>query len=59
VGAKLRQLLSPGLAKLSLDFKKAMEEYPEAVEPIVRLFAMNEGPFKANQARIKRRYIKK
>jgi phenylacetate-coenzyme A ligase PaaK-like adenylate-forming protein len=55
----LRQVLSPELAKLSLDYKKAREEYPQAVEPIVRTFGINEGPFKVNLARIKRRYVKK
>jgi phenylacetate-CoA ligase len=58
VEAMLRLILSPELAKLSLDYKKAREEYPQAVEPIVRTFGMHEGPFKANLSRIKRRYVK-
>ena len=58
VEEKLSNILSPGLAKLSLDYKKAREEYPKAVEPILRFFALHEGPFKADQVRIKKRYIK-
>jgi phenylacetate-CoA ligase len=55
----LHQTLSSELAKLSLDYKKAKEEYPQAVEPIVRTFGMREGPFEVNINRIKRRYVKK
>ena len=58
IEAALREVLSPELAKLSLDYRKAREEYPQAVEPIVRTFGMSEGPFKANLNRIKRRYVK-
>ena len=58
VEEKLGNMLSSGLAKLSLDYKKAKDEYPQAVEPIVRIFGMHEGPFKEDQARIKKRYIK-
>jgi len=59
IEATLHQILSPELAKLSLDYKKAREEYPQAVDPIVRTFGMHEGPFEANLSRIKRRYVKK
>jgi len=58
VEEKLKDVVSLGLARLSLDYKKAKEEYPQAVEPIIRIFGTNEGPFKDNQARIKKRYIK-
>ncbi len=58
VETMLREILSPELAKLSLDYRKAKSEYPQAVEPIVRTFGMNEGPFQANLGRIKRRYVK-
>ncbi len=54
----LRNILSSGLAKLSLDYKKAKDEYPQAVEPVVRIFGMHEGPFKDDQLRIKKRYVK-
>ncbi|HNX90544.1 MAG TPA: phenylacetate--CoA ligase family protein [Candidatus Omnitrophota bacterium] len=55
----LSHLLSSGLAKLSLDYKKAKDEYPQAVEPIIRIFGMHEGPFKDDCIRIKKRYVKK
>ncbi|MEW6234028.1 MAG: phenylacetate--CoA ligase family protein [Candidatus Omnitrophota bacterium] len=58
VEEKLSALLSSGLAKLSLDYKKAQEEYPQAMEPVLRIFRMQEGPFKDNQDRIKKRYVK-
>ena len=58
VAEKLKSTLSLGLAKLSLDYKKAKEEYPQAVEPVLRIFGMSEGPFKENQDRIKKRYVK-
>jgi len=45
-------LLSPGLARLSLDYKKARDEYAEGVEPIIRIFGLNEGPFKEDQGRL-------
>ena len=58
VEEKLSSVLSPELAKLSLDYKKAKEEYPQAVEPVIRIFDMHEGPFKDDQKRIKKRYVK-
>ena len=58
VEEKLGNIVSSGLAKLSLDYKKAKDEYPQAVEPIVRIFGMHEGPFKDDQSRIKKRYVK-
>ena len=30
-----------------------------AVKPVVRTFGMNEGPFRENQSRIKKRYVKR
>lgn len=56
---KLGNILTPELAKLSDDFKKATEEYEEAVKPIIRIFSLHEGPFAENQNRIKKRYIKR
>ena len=54
----LKRILPLGLARLSMDYKKAREEYAEGVEPIIRTFGLNEGPFKEDQARIKRRYVR-
>lgn len=58
VEQKLRDILPAELCRLSLDYKKAKEEFPQAVEPVLRLFGLNEGPFRENQERIKKRYIK-
>jgi phenylacetate-CoA ligase len=58
VEAILGRILPLGLARLSLDYKKAREEYPESVAPIIRTFGMNEGPFKEDQGRIKKRYVR-
>ena len=58
VEAILGQILPLGLARLSMDYKKAREEYAESVAPIIRIFGMNEGPFKDDQGRIKKRYVR-
>lgn len=58
VSEKLARIFPKGLARLSLDFKKALEEYPDAVKPIIRTFGMSEGPFLENEGRIKKRYVK-
>jgi phenylacetate-CoA ligase len=55
----LGRVLSVELAQLSRDYKKAKEEYPQSVEPVIRTFTMEEGPFKKNRNRIKKRYIKR
>lgn len=59
VEERLASILPEGLARLSLDFKKAQEEYPQAVKPVIRTFGMNKGPFQENQGRIKKRYVKR
>ncbi len=58
VESTLRRILPPGLSRLSMDYKKAREEYPESVEPIIRTYGLNEGPFKEDQGRIKKRYVR-
>jgi phenylacetate-CoA ligase len=57
VEERLNNVLSSGLANLSADYKKAKEEYPQAVSPVIRTYGQNEGPFEGNQTRIKKRYI--
>jgi len=47
-----------GLARVSTDYKKAREEYAESIAHIVRTFGMNEGPFKDDRGRIKKRYVR-
>ncbi len=58
VEAVLSRTLPAGLARLSLDYRKAREEYPECVEPIIGTFGLDEGPFKEDQGRIKKRYVR-
>ena len=58
IEGRLRELLGPELVKLSADYKKAMDEYPQAVEPVIKLYGILEGPFKDDQGRIKKRYIR-
>ena len=58
VESTLRRILPPGLSLLSMDYKKAREEYPESLEPIIRTYGLNEGPFKEDQGRIKKRYVR-
>jgi phenylacetate-CoA ligase len=58
IEGRLRELLGPELTKLSADYKKAQDEYPQAVEPVIKLYGMHEGPFKDDQGRIKKRYIR-
>jgi phenylacetate-CoA ligase len=58
VEERLKAIVSVELARLSADYKKAKDEYAEAVEPIIRTFGLYQGPFKENQARIKKRYVK-
>ena len=55
----LARLLPEGLAGLSQDYRKAREEYPESVAPVVRTHAMGDGPFRDNEGRIKKRYVAK
>jgi len=57
VAGCLKEILGPGLARLSSDYKKACEEYPQAVEPVIKLYGLGQGPFEENQRRIKKRYV--
>lgn len=56
---KLNTIMSTELAKLNFDYKKAREEYSQAVQPVIKTFGLHEGPFADNQSRIKKRYVKK
>lgn len=59
VEEQLKKIVAAELAKLSADYKKAKDEYPEAVEPVIRTFGLGQGPFQENETRIKKRYVKK
>ena len=41
------------LVALNADFREAWREYPDAMRPEIRLHSVGEGPFAANEARIK------
>jgi hypothetical protein len=46
-----------GVARLSRDYRTSLDEYPEAMLPIVRTYALGTGPFAADADRIKQRRI--
>ena len=46
-----------GAAALSRDYRTSLEEYPAAMQPIVRTYALGTGPFAADADRIEQRRI--
>jgi phenylacetate-CoA ligase len=46
-----------GLEALNADYREALAEFPAAIQPIVTVYPMGEGPFAANAGRIKPRRI--
>lgn len=46
-----------GLGKLNIDYGEAVQEFPEAMVPIVEAFPLGAGPFAADAGRIKQRRI--
>jgi phenylacetate-CoA ligase len=46
-----------GLARLDLDFREAVREYPAAMLPLVTFYPFREGPFAADAGRIKQRRV--
>jgi len=49
--------LRDGLAGLNLDYKEALGEFSAAMQPIVTLHALGQGPFAADAGRIKQRRV--
>ena len=47
------------LADLNADFREALHEYPETLQPEIQLYRIGEGPFAANAGRIKQARILK
>ena len=45
------------LAKLNMDFRSSVGEFPSAMRPLVRTYGRGEGPFLADAHRIKQRRI--
>jgi phenylacetate-CoA ligase len=54
---RLRRGVVARLMAVNRDFKSSVEEDPSAAELLVRLHEPGTGPFAANRARIKRRYV--
>jgi phenylacetate-CoA ligase len=54
---RIAAALRDGLAAMDLDFRAALEEFPEAMLPIVAPYAMGDGPFAADAGRIKQRRV--
>ena len=46
-----------GVAALSRDYRTSLDEYPEAMAPVVETYARGTGPFAADEGRIKQRRI--
>jgi phenylacetate-CoA ligase len=47
------------LLEVNADFRKAWQEYPETMQPEIRLHRLGEGPFAADSARVKQvRWLK-
>ncbi len=46
-----------GIAALSRDYRTSLDEYPEAMLPVVETHSLGTGPFAADQGRIKQRRI--
>ncbi len=46
-----------GLDGLNLDYRAALVEFPAAMAPVVRTYALGEGPFRLDAGRIKQRRI--
>ena len=51
------ELIRDGIASLSRDYRTSLDEYPEAMLPIIETYAPDTGPFAADIGRIKQRRI--
>jgi phenylacetate-CoA ligase len=58
VAKRLGDILSSGLAELSLDYRTAQKEHPQVADPVIKILGINQGIFKDNQNRIKKRYVR-
>ncbi len=57
--AERAEHIRDGVAALSRDYRTSLDEYPEAMLPVVRTHPLGTGPFAADSARIKQRRIAK
>jgi len=53
----MEQSLQDGLGGMSLDYREAQREFPDAMKPAVSLYETGKGPFAADAGRIKQRRI--
>ena len=51
--ARFETRIIDGVRSLSADFRVALDEHPDVASPIIRLFALGEGPFARDESRIK------
>ncbi len=51
--SKYQEAIVSGLLSFNKDFKEAWKEYPQALTPLIYLFAQGEGPFKQKMGQIK------
>jgi phenylacetate-CoA ligase len=63
-GAATRELaerfedrMTERIRRLNADFREAMHEHPDTARPVVRLYALGEGPFAADAGKIKQTRI--
>ncbi len=50
---RFARLITTQLEQLNADFREARREYPETLEPEIKLFRPGDGPFQADAGRIK------
>jgi phenylacetate-CoA ligase len=53
LAALYRESMLKRLIALNADFREAWKEYPQAVTPVVELYALGTGPFAADAGRVK------
>lgn len=51
--ARFARAMLSGLERINADFRAALGEYPDALQPEIRLYGAGEGPFSENRSRIK------
>jgi phenylacetate-CoA ligase len=55
--SRMADQLRDGLTALNIDYRSSIAEFLDAMEPIVRTYALGEGPFAADASRIKQRRV--
>ncbi|HET8786273.1 MAG TPA: hypothetical protein VFM38_11605, partial [Candidatus Limnocylindrales bacterium] len=55
--AHMADQLRDGLIGLNIDYRSSIDEFPDAMQPIVTTHALGDGPFAADARRIKQRRV--